>query len=182
MAAWPTGCRPMRCRLHDLHHGQRSACPARRASSASSWCIVGALQGELLAGAAGRTGMILGAGLHALPLSPGDLRRDHQATTCARILDLVPREIGGVRAADRCSPCGWASIRPASPASAMPRVAAMVRARHQAALAAATRLAGDAALMNWTIALPEIVLSFCGMAHPDLRRARAKRDTFLPPA
>ena len=32
--------------------------------------------------------------------------------------------------------------------------------------------------MNWTLALPEIVLACCGMAHPAVRRAAASSDSF----
>ena len=62
--------------------------------------IVGSLPGQFLAGAAGRHGHDPGRGLHAVSVSPGDLRPAHQARS-ARHPRSQPARVGGVRAAGR---------------------------------------------------------------------------------
>ncbi len=127
--------------------------------------IVGAAAGQLLARAAGRHGDDPGRGLHAVSVSPGDLR-PHHARRPAQHPRPQPARVGGVRAADRADVVDGHLPVQLHQLSSMRRVAAMVQ-HHHAALAATTvqaspRQAG--ALMNWTLALPEIVLACVGMA------------------
>ena len=134
--------------------------------------IIGSLQVNFWLALLGGMGMILGAA-YMLYLYRrvifGRITRDD----LRNILDLSPREWAVF--APLIVLTLWMGIYPSSFTSYFDATVGAMVQHHTAALAATTKLAGivhdDGALMNWTLALPEIVLACVGHGDADLRRA-----------
>ena len=138
--------------------------------------LVGAFQVNFWLALLGSLGMILGAGYMLYLYRRVIFGSDHAGRPARHPRPVAARD-RGVRAAGGADAVDGHLPVQLHPASSTPRAARWCE-QHQAALRCAHALAESRRdrAMNWTLALPEIVLACCAHGDPDLRRAAEARQ------